>query len=608
MASTREQEYRQEVEERRLEIATSLAAKSHSMWAAHALFVLEEAGTDLPGEGGTAAERVSDTVLTQLGRPLNGPFARVASGTFDLLAAMSLVCRWGERLSAAALDHVSGVFTRGILDRGNTENHWLMHYTGNLLAAERWPGEEMWWNGLSRQAMAAEARRWILGTIRRTARWGHYEYDSPQYHLCHVLAMLALSEWSADTEVADLARKDLTLLVADMALEYHSGSWAGGHSREGYRENTWTRSGSTPAIQYLYFGGEGFDPETHHDHPMVGPALAAAYRPPALLEAVAWDRSTAHAVRKTKAPRAVYRHIARVPEPTRKYTWMSPSFALGSTQVGLPGPCAGPIDLVSWDLTWPGEKHRAKVVCNHPYRDPRRFSAFLPGLPQTAGRRIATDKPYLQYPDRLFGASPFERMMQWEGTIIVLYRIPTDAADPYVNLYLPPEVSWEERDGWLLVDLGFFYTAVRIIGPYTWERIREDDHIDGWLVQVRDRHAGLVLEAAEAAEAGPFEAFCQARTAASVDLSAWPNPGRVEVADTKGRTLTMEYAAPDGGPGQHRVDGEPIDYSAYPLYEAPGVVAPLGTGVIAFARDGERVDLDFGIDQVAADLSRRVIG
>ncbi|MFH1570603.1 MAG: hypothetical protein ABIL09_21615 [Gemmatimonadota bacterium] len=602
-----ESTYGHEVGRRALQIAESMAPRGGSMWSAHALLLLEQAGRPLPGAGGRAGERASARILEGLGTPADKPFARVASGTFDLLAAMALVCRWGDELSPAAVDHVRRVFARGILHRGNTENHWLMHYTANLLAAERWPQVEAWWNGLPRAAMVAEARRWILGTIRRTARWGHYEYDSPQYHLCHVQAMLALAEHSADGEVRHLAGQNLTLLIADMALEFYKGAWAGGHSREGYRQNTWTRSGSIPALQFLYFGGEGIDPALH-DHHMVGPALGAAYRPPALLAEMAWDRAQPHVVKKTKAPRAVYRHVPADAAPTRKYTYMSPSFALASTQVGLPGAAAGPIDLVSWDLSWEGDKHQAKVVSSHPYRDPRRFAAFLPGMPHTMGRSIATDKPYLQNPDRLFGASPYERMMQWEGTIVVLYRIPPGDANPYVNLYLPTAAAWVETGGWLMADLGSFCLGVRPIGPYTWERIREEDLVDGWLLQIHDCCAGLVLEAAETAVVGSFERFRRARAAARLDLSGWPGPGRVEVADTRGRTLVMEYGADPAALGAHTVDGQPIDYGAYPLYEAPGVEAPLGSGRISLRRSAAGVDLDFGIDGAAPDLPMRVIG
>jgi len=586
------------VEERKLAMARRLAARDCSMWGAHAVLMVD-------GD----AEKASQTILSHLGQPIAGPFDRVGSGTFDLLASMLLVCRWGDRLSREALDHVRGVFEEGILHRGNTENHWLMHYTGNLLAAERWPELEMWWNGLPREAMHAEATRWISGTIRRTARVGHYEYDSPQYHLCHVLAMLGLAEHAGEEELRSLARKNLTLLIADVALEYFHGAWAGGHSREGYRQNTWTHSGSVVALQYLYFGAEGFEPGTH-DHDMIGPALAADYCPPAVLASMARERQAARVVVKTKPPRAVYRHVPGDGEPTRKYTYLSPSFALASTQVGLPGGCAGPIDLVSWDLSWRGPRHQAKIVANHPYREPRRFSAFLPGLPHTIGRAIATDKPYLQYPDRLFGASPFERMVQHEGCLIVLYRIPDDDLSPYVNLYLPTGVGWLEEEGWLFGQMEGFYTAIYPIGPYTWETIHEENLVDGWLLQIQDRCVGLVLEAAEVAVAGSFCQFRRARRQARVDVSGWPDPGRVVAGDTRGHSLVLEYAVDEGGSSRtsHQLDGEEIDYAAYPLLGAPGVEAPLGTGRIVLECDGQRAELDFGPEVDPASLPTRVVG
>lgn len=579
-------------------MARRLAQRDCSMWGAHALMAVD-------GDG----EKTSAIIVTNLGRALEGPFARVGSGTFDVLASMLLVCRWADQLSPEALDHVRRVFEDGVLDRGNTENHWLMHYAGNLLAAERWPELEVWWNDLPREAMHAEATRWILGTIRRTARLGHYEYDSPQYHLCHVLAMLGLAEHAADETLRSLARQNLTLLIADVAVECFHGAWAGGHSREGYRQNTWTQCGSIVALQQLYFGPEGFDPEAH-DHDMIGPALAAAYCPPAVLASMAREHSTPRVVVKTKPPRAVYRHVAADGEPTRKYTYLSPSFALASTQVGLPGECAGPIDLVSWDLSWRGPRHQAKIVANHPYREPRRFSAFLPGLPHTIGRTIATDKPYLQYPDRLFGASPYERMVQHEGSLIVLYRIPPSDLSPYVNLYLPTGVGWVEEEGWLFGEMAGFYTALYPLGAYTWEIIHEEDLIDGWLLRIRDCHAGLVLEAAEAATAGSFSQFCRARVQAQVDLSGWPDPGRVTAEDTRGHVLSLEYGVNEDGRvhTSHQLDGEEIDYAAYPLLGAPGVKAPLNTGKMTFQSEGQRVELDFGLDEGGTDLPARVIG
>ena len=572
---------------------------SRSMWDAHALLARGIGQDQILAAVKRELSAESDT-----DRPLKG-------GPFHILSAMHLLCRWEHDLPEKAIALIRRLMTHGILERGNTENHWLMYYTGNLLAAERWPDMAVSWNGRPPEAIRAEATRWILGIIERTAANGHHEYDSTGYHTEHVIPYIALADHAQDPHLRRQAEQMLSLLVADMALEYLHGAWAGGHSREGYRENTWTRIGPVRLLHYLYFGEEDFDP-AHHLQPYAVPALTARYRPPALFADIARDRQRAFVVKKTKAPRTIYRHVDRQADPVRKYTYMSKSFALGSTQIGLPGPPAGPIDLVSWDLTWDGLKHEAKIVCNHPYRSPGRFSAFLCSLPQTAGRAIATDKPYLQYPDRLFGASPYERMMQHQGTVIVLYKIPADDDAPYVNLYLPRSIAWEEQNGWLFGNLESFYVALRPIGPCRWHQIRESgyasvlvrdgDLIDGWLLRIEDLSAGLILEAVEANDAGSFDAFRKRRTDAHLDLSGWPDRDRVIVNTSSGVRLDMGYDGP------HSVDGQPIDYDAYPLYEAPWVDAPLGTGRMTFHYEDAKLDLDFGIDPQKPLLPMRVIG
>lgn len=585
-------EYHRQVDARAAQMLAAYydAGRHRSLWGFHAALAC----------GGDAGELV-EIVERHVDPP----------GPFNIVPGMILLCRWGDRIPAAAEARLKLMFVDGHLQRGNTENHWLMYYVGNLLAAERWPDEPRFWNGLPPAAMRDEASRWILGTIGRTAAVGHYEYDSTGYHNEHFVPYLAIAEHARDPHLRRQALQMVQLLLADMALEYFHGAYAGGHSREG-NVNTWTQVGPGQGLNYLYFGDEDFDP-ARHCQGYATPAVAAGFRPPALLARLALDRTRAHAVRKTKAPRAIYRHVERDPGPVRKYTWMSRSFALGSTQTGLPGPPAGPIDLTSWDLTWSGPRHGAKICCNHPYRSPRRFSAFLPQLPQRIGRGVSTGKPFLQFFDRLFGASPYERMMQHEGAIVVLYRIPEDDETPYVNLFLPKALAWREQDGWILADAGDFHVGLRPIGAsavqgaaYTWEDIHENgtdgNHIDGWLLRIHDRHAGLVLEAVEADAVDGFDDVCRRRAEAHVALNDWPDGGRV-VADTVGGArLEMHWDGP------HLVDGQAIDYDAWPLFDGPGVDAPLGSGRIALEHDGERLDLDFGLQPGAPLLPMRVIG
>ncbi len=582
--------YLDELAKRGQHILNEVVQHPRSLYACHAVLAVKN-----------DAEQVEDIVLNVFGVEHAGPFGRIAAGTFDVFAAMHLACRWQDRLTSKTMDHIRKVVARGVHHRGNTENHWLMYYVGNLLATELWPDEPIWWNGLSAKVMRDEAMRWLIGMMDRTARTGHHEYDSTQYHGWHVTPMIALADHVQDVYLREQAAKTATLLIADMALEYFYGAWAGGHSREGYRENTWHTVGTSAALGYYYFGDEEGDPM--HIQAGMCPAVTAFYHPPEILAQIAKDRNTPHVIQKTKAPRTIYRHVDEEAKPVRKYTYLSRSFALGTTQTGLPGAPAGPIDLVSWDLTWKGHKHEGKVVCNHPYLSPGRFSAFLSEVPQSIGRSVAAPKPYLQNPDRFFGASPYEQMMQHHGAAIILYRIPDGDATPYINLFLPKNVSWTERAGWILGHIeGRFYLALHPIGPYRWEAIAEDDHVHGWLLRILGHHIGLVVEAVECDEVVSLQAFGDTVTDGRLDVSDWETDGVVSYRAMNGHLLVMTYH------GNHCVDGEPIDYSSWPLYGGPGIDAPLGTGVVVIRRGDEELRLDFDVDENKPMIPMRVIG
>ena len=598
----KQEAYEKEVAVRAEELISAGADQAPSLWSIHVHL----------STGRVSDDEIVDVVARGVNGSTLGYVNPGTGGPFQILPAALLVQRWEDKLPEAAIEMIHGFFTRGMIERGNTENHWLMYYAGNLLAAERWPNEKTLWDGRPPHVIEAEATRWISGMIDRTAMVGHHEYDSPGYHVEHMTPLIGLFEHTRNEALRDKVEKVLTLMVADMALEYFYGSWAGGHSREGYRENTWTRVGPIRPLQYVYFGGEPFGPEYHLQQPYAYPSVVADYRPSHLFAEIALDRETPHVVRKTKAPRNIYRHTEEDAKPVRKYTYISRSFALGTSQIGLPSEAAGPIDLVSWDLHWRGEKHQAKVTCNHPFVSPSRFSAFLPGLPQTVGRGVGGGKPYLQRPDRLFGASPFERMVQHEGTVLIGYRIPETDACPFANLYLPKGINWIEHKEWLFGNLDDFYLAVRPIGDYAWEDIQESRHdsvmvssgdlIDGWLLRIQDRFAGLALEAVEATEVASFEAFVESRSSRDVDDSAWVESGTLGIETHGGVRVCLNYD------GDHTLDGEAIDYSAWPMYGSPNASAEVGTGQMTFRRGEDAVTVDFEIDREAELIPMRVIG
>ncbi len=188
--------YREELESRGRVLLEHVARTPSSLWGAQALLAL-----------GAERGRVDEVVRSSVPDSM---------GAFGTLAAAWLACRWGDDLSDEAENLLKVTLTERVSHRGNTENHWLVHYAVTLVAAERWTDVDTWWNGLSREAIHAEAKRWILGTIDRTARLGHHEYDSPQYHTCHVLSMILLADHAGDAQVRHQAAQMATLFIADL--------------------------------------------------------------------------------------------------------------------------------------------------------------------------------------------------------------------------------------------------------------------------------------------------------------------------------------------------------------------------------------------------------
>tara|TARA_Y100000588_G_scaffold388295_1_gene488162 strand:+ start:591 stop:1382 length:792 start_codon:yes stop_codon:yes gene_type:complete len=223
------------------------------------------------------ADRVERIVAAETGIEKQGPSARIHMGTFDSLAAMHLICRWGDALTDRSRAMIRERMTRGYHERGNTENHWLMYYTSPLLATERFTDLDVWWNGLRREVIHTEAERWILGMIDRTASIGHHEYESPVYHGWHIQPMIALADHAEDEHLGNQARQMATLYLADMALDVLRGGFAGGHSRES-TQNTWTDVNEAATLIHYYFGMPTTEPV--HQNQQMAPTMVAAYQPP----------------------------------------------------------------------------------------------------------------------------------------------------------------------------------------------------------------------------------------------------------------------------------------------------------------------------------------
>jgi hypothetical protein len=110
------------------------------------------------------------------------------------------------------------------------------------------------------------------------------------------------------------------------------------------------------------------------------------------------------------------------------------------------------------------------------------------------------------------------------------------------------------------------------------------------------------LEAVEARDADSFDAFCDRRVELDVNLSNWPVNDRVRLETLSGVKMEIVYD------GAHKVNGEAIDYVAWPLYGAPGAEGELNTGKVVFRHGEDEVHVDFEIDPNKPLMPMRVIG
>ena len=91
-------------------------------------------------------------------------------------------------------DRIREVMTTNPVYRGDTENHWVMHYTAVLLAAQS--GYDTWYTGRKTKEMYDEASGWLRHWARLTASIGQGEYDSPNYFFMYVTPMLLLYDFA----------------------------------------------------------------------------------------------------------------------------------------------------------------------------------------------------------------------------------------------------------------------------------------------------------------------------------------------------------------------------------------------------------------------------
>ena len=470
--------------------------------------------------------------------------------------------------------------------RGDTENHWALYYSSLYLAAQMYPDEpgEAWFTGKSSQENFDEAEEYLISWMNLTTTRGQGEYDSPHYIKVYVAPMALLYAYAEDPAMRQRAEMMLDYILADYATELLAGHYGGAHSRIYEREAL--APGRAPAIRLssLLFGQAPFTPS--------GESFALAisgYAPPPILHFIASDRTQPYVHRELKRTRHRFRFSDVKNAPVYKYTYVRPEYVLGSTQGGL----LQPIQQQTWKLQWADDDRieaRNTFTALHPHASNEEMGMYFAELREFIVEIVARSKTEYDLPDKLTGGSPYEQVMQDEDALIALYNIDPEDSHPHINAHFSADLEGidEDASGWIFARGGDALIAYYPLAPYRWED--KLDYFDESIVHQRlvSPHLknGAVVQTAPASAYPSYEAFKEAVRALPLETSTEPVPS-VRFTALSGRALAATYGE---GP---TVDGAPIDYDDWPLFDGPFTHAEPGSGTLELRYGSMHRLLDF---------------
>ncbi len=464
--------------------------------------------------------------------------------------------------------------------RGDTENHWVLYYSSLYLAAERWPeyGGDRWFNGKSSKENMDEAREWLDHWMELTTTIGQGEYDSAHYIKVFVSPMALLYGYARDPKMRLKAEMMLDYLIADFAVESLNGLYAGATSRVYEREAVEPANTSAADYGWLLWGNA--PPKYWGDALLLA---MSGYRPPYILYLIANDRDRPYAHRELKRTRHRIRHSLVKNHPVYKTTYLTNDYAIGFSQGGL----LQPIQQMTWKLIWKVDNPTG--VANtfftvQPYSEPFEGAMYFAEPTDQVNELIIRSKTEYGRANKWTGGSAYEQVYQEDDALIALYNVPKGTMHEFVSGFFSRNLdeSVVDASGWIFNRAGGTYFAVYPMMKYTW---LEDDAKARRLWSPAGK-AGFVVQVAQSSEFTSFDAFKAAIRALELKTSIQGQP-TATFTSLRGKKIEATYGEVP------KVNGVPVDFDAWPLFESKFIEADKGSGKMLIKYGNMRHELDF---------------
>jgi hypothetical protein len=514
---------------------------------------------------------------------------RAMGGMFFAYTMMGLYLFAHDQVPDTLGAKIRHAFKVRTMYRGDTENHWVMYYTGMYLASQTWPNDPgtEWFNGKSSTENFTEAREWLEHWMMLASTIGQGEFDSPTYMTVFLTPMLVLREFAHDAVMKKRAEMMVDLTLADFAAEHLEGSYGGGHSRDYPEDIINPLSAPSTMWAWLYFGRPQFEqwddtryrPRNRGSWETVFGALSTYHLPP-VIEHMALDRTSPYVHRERKRTRNIIRYSDQMNAPVYKYTFMTKDFVLGSLQGGI----LQPIQQHTWDVTFGAPGPYNTLFTLHPFASARELAMFFPEEPNFLAGEVDRYHKVYTNPDKWNSSSPYEQTFQYRGTLMVLYNIPPETQHPHMDGFFPSTLDERIVDstGWIFCRRGPVYVGVYPLAGYTW---RKEESC--WRLRSPAGHTGVIVDVSSQSEAGSFDAFKRELLTRRIDLHAYASSQTVSFTTRDGKQMRFTYD------GSRELNGTPVSLTTDKLYDGPWMQSTVGTGVIRMTDGVHARTLDF---------------
>lgn len=507
-----------------------------------------------------------------------------------------------DKLSPEARDAIRNAWAEARQLRGDTENHWVMYHTALYMMAELYPNEpgDTWYTGKSSEENLAETRSWLIDWMNLTTTVGQGEYNPTHYIGEYAIPMVMLASYAQDPEMKQRGKMMLDWIFAELANVTLEGVLRGPNSRTDDTSVTerwnalastfsWMLFGNTPPTRN--YGGFGTYFAMLGDH----------YEVPEVIYRIATDRQQDILQHDRARTRRMWRYSDQHMPPVYKTQYLRRDYAVGSHQ----GLMSDAIQSHVWDVTWREEDPRSKhptMYSLHPHSSGKVMQMQFSTYPEPMPRGVAVEgKPSYDSADKILGCSPYEKVFQDLDTVIALYDIPAGTRFEQVNGFFSKDLRdvTEHESGWIFARGGDAYLAYRPLADYSWmphlsyQRAPRTtgyafyrEHTGGRILVSPHRRNGTIVQAASASEFASFEAFQNAITALPLEFSLDPVP-TVTMTTLRGKQVSVTYGdAPI-------IDGEPVDYAKWQLFEGTHLNAELGSRKLTITHGDLQRVIDF---------------